>query len=152
MAAGLIRARTMDNKDLQQIMQHYRKEVKKNVNNIFYRKVGTVIVLFGSMVVCMKMGWLWLLSLVFMTEVLLWYFTDFFKLPPLAMNDAFLLELSKLEIQDTKALDELKERLKAKAYLLYDEVEDFIEREIATRKLNQKLSTEGAKALLSEEE
>lgn len=142
----------MDNLDLLQIMQHYRREVKKNVEGVFYRKVGTVIVLFVSTVVCMRMGWYWALSLVFMTEVLLWNFTDFFKVPPLAMNDAFLLELSKLAIQDTKALDELKNKLKEKAYLLYDEVEDFVEREIATRKLNHELNSEGAKALLAEEE
>lgn len=141
----------MDNLDLLQIMQHYRREVKKNVEGVFYRKVGTVIVLFVSTVVCMRMGWYWALSLVFMTEVLLWHFTDFFKVPPLAMNDAFLLELSKLAIQDTKALDELKSKLKEKAYLLYDEVEDFVEREIATRKLNHELESEGAKALLAEE-
>lgn len=140
----------MSNADLNKVMQHYRVEVTRNVNRIFYRKLITIIGLMVVTAICLRAGWHWALSIIYAIEVVL-YFIGFYTLAPLAMNDAFLVELAKLDIQDTEALDILKAKLKSKAYILYEEAEDFIEREITRRALNERLLSDGAVALLGKD-
>ena len=138
------------NDDLNRIMQHYRKEVKKNLTSMQLRRLLAIVAFVALTALSMQNGWYMFYSFFFLAMFVA-YKIGAFNLPPLAMNDAFLAELAKLDIQDKEAYDNLKTKLKSKAYLLYDEVEDFIEREVATRALNAQLDTTGAKALLSKD-
>lgn len=131
-------------------MRHYRIEVKKNLNRMQWRRLLAIVAFVALTALSMQNGWYMFYSFL-LAGLFFAYKFGLFNLPPLAMNDAFLAELAKLEIQDEAAYNELKSKLKSKAYLLYDEVEDFIEREVATRTLNAQLDTKGAKALLGKD-
>lgn len=140
----------MINEDLNRIMRHYRKEVKANVTKLQIKRLVAIISFIPVTVLCMQYGWFFFYS-IYAGALFLAFRFGVFRLPPLAMNDAFLIELAKIDIEDKNAFERLRTSLKSKAYLLYDEVEDFIEQEVATRALNQQLNSTGAKALLEEE-
>lgn len=140
----------MENNDLNKVMAHYRKEARKVVIQYNARKIGAMIIALIACFAALQLKWLWVFTIVFGTYLAL-YFYGYFRQPAILMNDAFYLELAKLDLQDQDALSNLKSNLKAKAYLFLDEVEDFIDAEIKTRALNKELASKGAQELLNKE-
>lgn len=140
----------MENSDLKKVMGHYRKEARKIVIKYNARKIGAMLFVLIVCLVALQMKWLWVMTIVFGAYLAL-YFSGYFRQPAILMNDAFYLELAKLDLQDQEALSRLKANLKANAYLHLDEVEDFIEAEVKTRALNKELATTGAQELLNKE-
>lgn len=140
----------MDNKDLHNVMAHYRREAKKVVVKYNIRRIGAM---FFALLICLaalQLKWLWVFSVVFGTYLAL-YFYGYFRQPEIIMNDAFYEDLAKLTLEDQEALDSLKLKLKRNGHLYLDEAEDFIEAEIRTRALNKELSTKGAQELLNKD-
>lgn len=137
----------MDNSDLTKIMQHYRKEARKVVNQYAFRKIASFIIIFMVSLIGIEFNFLWMVTIVFAAWIVLWI-NKFYSQPQLTMHDSFYKDLALLDIQDKDALGDLKNYLKSNGYLSLDQVEDFIEIEKRTRALNDDVSKQGAKELL----